>query len=330
MSRFLLAVGISTLLSCGNNDEMEALQSEMVTLKQRLVEQNVIKSDEEQAKLDEMEASKPEWARAMDFLASLDKVMADYQPVLPDEVDNTDLLRCTTEHEFSLDPDLKKGARGLQQQKRASTKERSKKARDFNRGKWVQYRLDYGWEAREISRPARHACYSGGRWKDYLSRSTCSKWNRRRFLGQSWSWREKSPERPPIGVYSREVAPYKPPELMRRVQGAGIEVPERFKCKVEEAKPKGKEVRIYCKGDVAKGAYIRVPGAMNKVHKGDVISVPLKGSRREPDGVLQKKDGRVDGRTRKVWVLDADASTLQVDEPATCPSRDDILASTGE
>jgi hypothetical protein len=316
-----------SLIGCGNGEEIEKLRAEMEALKKELVDENVIKSEKEKADLEAAEASKPEWARSKDFLASLDKLMENYQPVLPDEVDNTDLLRCTTDYELSQDPDLKKGARGLIAQKKKSTKDRSKKAREFNRGKWIQYRIDYGWESREIKRPARHDCYANGRWQD-VSRSLCSRWNRRRFLGYRWSWKVKTAERPPIGFYSREEAPYRPPELMTRIRDAQITVPDRFYCKVENAIKKGSGVRVHCQGEVAKGAYISVAGFMAKVHKGDVISVPLKGTQREPDGLLRKKDGRVDGRTRKVWVIDADASAVQVDEPATCPSREAILAST--
>jgi hypothetical protein len=61
------------------------------------------------------------------------------------------------------------------------------------------------------------------------------------------------------------------------------------------------------------------------VNVGDLVSVPLANTKRDPDGVLLKN---VAGNN-KGWVIDADAGSLTVDAAATCPSMADILAALG-
>ena len=62
---------------------------------------------------------------------------------------------------------------------------------------------------------------------------------------------------------------------------------------------------------------------MPATHIGDVISVPLRGADRDPNGVLSREPA---GRKPGWWVVDADGSTLKVETAAKCPTVAEVVA----
>lgn len=59
-------------------------------------------------------------------------------------------------------------------------------------------------------------------------------------------------------------------------------------------------------------------------HIGDVVSIPLKDTKRDPNGVLFKEVWNYADH----WVVSADPASVTVDLPATCPTVDEIVAAS--
>ena len=136
-------------------------------------------------------------------------------------------------------------------------------------------------------------------------------------------WKVRSPGHPSsLFFYSNsETPPTQPPELMRRMDATGIKVPSRFACRVDDVVPEGGRNDVKCAA-----RSIRVTGTMPSVNVGDVVSVPLANTRRDPDGVLFKN---VSSKSSG-WVVDADGPTLTVDTAATCPTLDEVAAAVAD
>jgi len=61
------------------------------------------------------------------------------------------------------------------------------------------------------------------------------------------------------------------------------------------------------------------------VNIGDVVSVPLGETKRDPDGLLLLWNPTAP-KGSAVWTVDADGASLKVEEAAKCPSIDDIVS----
>ena len=324
-----------TLTACGPSQEeiQEMIAASNAQLRQELIEANVVDSEEEKRMAAEVEAAKPNWCKSMEFLGTLNEVMQDYEPIFEEDIDSTDLLACTTSYEFSMDPELKRGARSLFKQQRSAERERANEEQAFERGKWKQYQLDYAWKERIDEHPTVYACKLLGKWV-LPGSAQYSKFNTRAKCNDSVyndiKWAMYSQEKESTSYYTgrpiSENGAMSPPVLMTKIQQNSITVPDRFHCLVSDVEKGSKdEAYIYCRGNRPAGSYIRVTGEIGTIHKGDAVSVPLKGTAQPQGGVLSKVDRRLRTGIAKVWMISADAGSIQRDDPATCPSRDEIL-----
>lgn len=242
------------------------------------------------------------------FLARLDELMKDYVPEDP-----SDLLRCVTSDAVKNNADLQKVAATLNQ-------ERKRKESEFFGPLYaLAFHYDLDWQTRkDPASPPVYGCWGTG-WIDLSEYSDQGK----SVCKGMGDWKVKSQGHPAWFTYSRtETAPTRPPELMRRMEGAGIKVPGRFSCRVSDVVSDKDRTTVKC-GQGSSAPRVRLNGAVKPVNSGDVVSVPLADAKRDPDGVLFKTAG-----TRNAaWIVDADAASVTVDAAATCPSIAEILAS---
>lgn len=361
-SVFLLAI---FSLGCGPTaEEIEATIDARVEA--RLLEEKLIKSEEEKQAEMAVEEAKPAWEKSMDFLAELDALMAGYQPTLPDEVDNTDVLRCTTDYELDVDKELKLGARALVKQAQASAKAREKRLRDFEKSKWVQYRIDYGWESRNGVNPIKDCFFSilEPCWRGCAGPKTCDGWRECPYDGMQGCYQQYDNGNgsyadqyvPKVRYYAEEGAPsYRygeegtnrysrtttpdKPELMKRIEAADLAIPNRFTCKVENARLEKDHVMVQCKGNQPALTHLRLSGEPPRmIRRGDLVSVPIgtesvdpismkavQGASDSVEGTVTKDEVRIDRRDHRVWLIHADGAALSFDELGECPAREDIL-----
>ncbi len=365
---------------CGPTDEeinQRIDERAAVIVEAKLVEAKLIQSEEERLAEEAAETAKPAWVRSMDFLAKLDELMADYQPVLPDEVDNTDVLRCVTNYEMSVDRDLKSGARTLVKQAEASERAREKEREDFERSKWVQYRIDYLWEQRVGTvavndcwlsdhygpgAPGPAGCWWGCGGPKTCPRSVCNycaPCQQPCSMDNCYEW-SKDPSfpkyTPKIRFYGEEEAPWHrysqegthrysgsetpaPPELMKRIESSGLDIPARFHCKVVDARVTSKHFLVECAGDNPSRTHIRFNAAPARmVHNGDVLSVaiaegsPSPGTQQQGaapfasvEATVFKDEISIERRTHRVWLIDADIEEAKFESLGECPTNEEIL-----
>lgn len=296
-----------------SDDEIQKMVDARVgALQQRLEEEKVIKTDAELEKQKAEEAAKSEWERSNDFLAELDRLMSDYKPQLPEVRDDTDVLACVTEAGLAQNENLKAASSALYADVRKGQKAREEAERAFERRRWLQYRFDMDWAKRIATKeiPPQEVCREDY-WGDYNCWVTPAK-HLDAFGNDDY-------DRQGQHLYSRTETPDKP-ELMKRVEAAGLAIPERFWCKVEQAsvgqESDGWPLLVACKGNVT--SFITVRGDAPSVNIGDIVSVPLKDTAFDPMGVLAKVG---DGRT---WQITATSDTLKLETPAECPSDETI------
>jgi len=286
-------------------------------------------------------------AASLAFLAKLDELMKDYKPDVPvveDQVveDKSDLLRCVTT-DARRSPDfqkaaskLKKMADAAKKQADAAKEQRRRKEAEFYGSRYqLAFRYDLDWATRKGKAvPAQYACFNVNysAWTDSfvrdvgVTREMCAANNHTPALMFSYlEWRVRTPGRSEFFVYSdSETAPTQPPEMMRRMDAAAVKLPARFSCRVEDVVPDGGVKVVRCASSRTP-ASLRVAGDVKVVNAGDLVSVPLAGTKRDPDGVLLKTNPVKNGG----WVVDADGPSLTVDAAATCPSMDEVLAALG-
>jgi hypothetical protein len=273
---------------------------------------------------------------SLEFLSSLEKLMDGYQPQLPALDDATDVLRCLTSDALASKPELA-AARGTLEKRRAeSERVRASAYAEFAKLAPVQFRIDYGWKTRRVERPPVYGCwYSGSMaapagWHPG-TKSQCDSWSNYGdncqqqdcAVGQPihGDWKIKVPGKPAVALYTQREDQYQPPELMKRIESAGITVPPRFSCRVADVEGMKDLRQVACVGG-SRPVMLRISGKMAEVNVGDTVSVPLANAQRDPDGVLSMS---TDGRT---WIVDGDGAQLTVDKAAQCPSTDEILHAT--
>ena len=311
----VLPLVVALLAGCGPNAE------EINNIVQaRLEADDLVLTGAEKEQEKRAEEAKTAPQKSMDFLASLDKLMADYKPTLPEVKDDTNVLACLTDAAMAQDPGLVVASKVLYADVRAAERARSSAEDRFERQKWLQYRLDYGWQTRVATTQRLGKCvsdYSGS--SSSSSRSNCT--YREHWVSGAMLDSFGNDDYDSIGqaLYSHTTTPAKP-ELMARLEAAGGVVPDRFSCLVEAAevgaKAEGWPLIIGCKGSPA--AFISVSGDSPTVNIGDEVSVPLKDAAADPSGVLAKV-----GRGQS-WRIAANKADLRVDTPATCPSDEEI------
>jgi|GEM_PF-5099591 len=282
------------------------------------------------------------------FLAALDTLMSGYEPIanptteLPVATNDTDILRCVTDLEAKGEPSLQRVRRTL---------DRSRQASDRERDRAVQTRQREAKRIREIVLPANHALDLGWRGRHAL-KITYGCWSRsdRNWnpYGNSWvnccaddgsechrewgsqNWRIKDVEDDPERFRYSYAADPTPPELLTRLERAGVEIPERFYCLVTNVSADVPTVwkhqtadreahrRVACASPSTSAPSLLLTGPGTTLHIGDVVSVPLREVELDPNGVLRRDE---DG-----WVLEAADGTAVLEAPATCPSNEEILA----
>lgn len=250
------------------------------------------------AAAEKLEAAKPAWEKSMDFLVALDRLMADY---------------ATVHHAMAVAG--------------SSTPNQI----------WIQYRIDYTWERRvsTVEEPARcvfarpcpacadrNARVGSQVWfgvGDNGDMSNAYPAPYRSCVGDRfyrWAPAKITDEYGNVeydkkgqALYSRTMPP-RPPEMMLRMEAAGMRVPERFACRVEAtnvgAKGAGKQLILGCRGSTP--AYVEVAGEGLTISPGDEVSVPLRDAAHDPSGVLAKVG---DGRS---WRIAASSETVRVDK----------------
>jgi hypothetical protein len=263
-------------------------------------------------------------ASSVNFIGELTGLMADYEPELPDQVDNTDLLRCVTTEKRTGDSGLERLWKSLEKERKASAKERKQTKRDFFKRIYpVNFRIDYDWKNRTgLKKEVVYGCYEGGSWSGPQgSRSACINW-----CDDYSCWRLRTNrwvETPGIYLYSNNATP-EPPELMKRMKAAGVQTPERFYCVVKDAFTKGKKEPthwITCESPWEDEPQLRLSASRSDVRRGDLVSVPLAGVKR-PEGVLLKVHKRW---KTYLWTVDVVANTLKIEEKTTaCPDPKEV------
>jgi hypothetical protein len=263
-------------------------------------------------------------AASLAFLAKLDALMKDYSPPLPVGDDKSDMLRCITSDASKNSLDLQKVAATLRKRADAAKQERKRHEAEFYGSSYsLAFHYDLDWQTRKGAAVAEtYGCWCD-QWSDESTPEGCKRYGFGHICTMPGVWKLRSSGRPAAYVYSSSPdAPTRPPELMRRMDAAAIKPPARFSCRVDDVLPGQGQRTIKCSSSGVP-ASLRVSGDLGPVNVGDLVSVPVASTRRDPDGVLFKNVGG----TPKGWVIDADAASLTVDSAATCPSMAEILTS---
>jgi hypothetical protein len=343
-----VAVVLAGLTACGNVEKLkELVSSQSADEKQEGEAEKAVASAEEEGL--------PEWEGSRLFLARLEALMEGYQPVLPAIEDQTDLLKCVTDYQFTANAKLKASRKTLADKKAKSEKAREKASKDFQDKRHLQYRIDVDWEKRVADKVV-YGCWDKEDyyWERGTRRRDCTEYY------QSWRLRSASDSfgnteytEEGQGLYSQTETP-EPPELMKRMEADELETPERFHCRVNEVKADaiyGCWDSDYHEWDADYGAWnchkidghwkvrkhkgtellcdtsgtalsIKLPGEWEDavaVNRGDVVSAPLKDASIDPSGVLRMSK-------EMSWILAATAESLQLETTAECLSVEEILA----
>jgi len=273
---------------------------------------------------------------ALEFLAKLDALMKDYVAPLPASEDKTDMLRCVTSDATSNDPDLQKVATAIKQRAAAATRERKRKEAEFYKTVYpLAFHYDLDWRTRKgTAVPDVYGCWEDEIQKSFLDsdswdQATCKRTGKTRDVAGHWLnyvWKVKTPGRGAWFTYTNsDTAPTNSPELMRRIEVASIKVPERFSCRVDDVIAEKEQKLLRCRSNRV-AASIRVTGSLKAVNVGDLVSVPLAGTKRDPDGVLFKTVAD----KNPTWIIDADGAAFTIDAAATCPSVADIVTAVSK
>lgn len=118
------------------------------------------------------------------------------------------------------------------------------------------------------------------------------------------------------------------PELMKRMEAAGVVAPPRFHCKVDDVLPQESPM-IICAAARDDKPVVRVVGDLAAVNVGDVISVPLAESK-VADPVLSKGTQGNKGDTYLAWTVAADGASIKVESQAACPTVEELVASVSK
>lgn len=275
--------------------------------------------------------AQPPHVQSSEFLAKLDELMLGYSPTFSAETDTSDVLRCSTKDEIATNKDVSAAATKLKSRRQTNEQERAKRLAEFEKNKWLQYRIDFSWQDRVIKHPTVMGCWDNSHltFSNSFDQAGCTEWQARYGKESYVEWKVQVAGGADTHLYSgKDVdAPdfKQPPELMKRIESSGVVIPERFFCAISDAVPRDKASKsIACAGEKPSGVSLRVVGTISTLHIGDVVSVPLKEAKRDPDGVLLKE--KPAGSGAAAWVVDADAATLKVESPAKCPSVEEIVA----
>jgi len=172
------------------------------------------------------------------YFERLTRIMKDYEPGLPQVVDNTDLLRCLTSETIGNDADMRRLDKSLVKQREQSKKERKKIERNFyERVYMVNFRVDHDWRTRPgFVKKKRYSCWDRDdqRYYNRITRSECTaSYHRWRLRSSKWV------ETASVNLYSGAERPSKP-ELMQRMDAEKIPTPDRHYCTIRSVERKMK------------------------------------------------------------------------------------------
>lgn len=255
---------------------------------------------------------------SLEFLAKIDALMKDYRPEFTPIDDTTDRFRCVTSSSAKANPAIAKALAASVAHTEKAKAAREKKAEDFYASVYpIGFHYDSEWRTRKTKgSAATFACLEDDDFNDW-TKAECD----RAF---SAKWTVVSPARPALFTYSNsETAPTNPPELMRRMESAGLPLPARFSCRVHDVAEEGDHVFIRCVSSAPLAAIV-ASGVLPAINVGDVISAPLAAVVGGEDGVLFKRFG---GKM-SWWSIVAEGPTITVDERASCPSLDDLATAS--
>lgn len=326
MFRFLAVLAVISVQTFGCASIDEATIEKMIEdrlVAEALISPPVTGTDEAAIENGQVAVSNPTEnrpAESLGFLSKLDKLMADYEPVIPPVTDNTDLFRCVTADSFKNNPTLKDMGRTVKKRQLESERARREQVKAFNRSLPQQFRIDYNWKARKRRGPPIYSCWVAGNyrghWADECKRHSECRWvNTRQKCYEPrykslYTWKYKSP-----GPFVGPLYTNGPPELMQRIKVAKLKIPSRFYCQIGEVRPIKKDVSIEC----GPGANIRIQNTENlNANIGDVVSFPLYRKKIEPFGVLAKQDGK--------WTVYATRQDMKIEQQAECPTIQEIAA----
>ena len=95
---------------------------------------------------------------SLEFLARMDALMVSYQPsYLGDSP--IEILGCTTEEQLEQNPELDGARQVIERKDRDVSTRRAQILRDFEKSKWVQYRIDLNWKTRIIQPVSQYGCW---------------------------------------------------------------------------------------------------------------------------------------------------------------------------
>lgn len=142
-------------------------------------------------------------------------------------------------------------------------------------------------------------------------------------------WEERrDPKNEAIFLYSGS-AKGAPPILMQQLEQANITIPAALSCRVGDYRRSAESKTWEVECLEPKGLVIVTQGEPPELHRTDVISAPLAGESREPNGVLYKQLSDRSGSTGGTWRLAAYGAALEVQQ-AECPTASDVLAKVEE
>lgn len=254
----------------------------------------------------------PEQA-TMALVVKLEEIMRSYQPELRDADGSADAFRCITSEATAKEETLAKLRPIIR--RRLTSDGVAKKAHITDP---KAFRIDFDWRTRMNKPiPAEFGCFNAtyGRWTNIASPDFCA--HNPYSYDVDFVWKVQVPAKEPTYTYTgTTTAPTKPPELMRRMESGGIALPQRAFCRVADVSTKGGARVVACgKADVP--LRFRITGGP-VINAGDLVSVPVAGARRDPDGVVFKDE---DG-----WTIDADGGALSLD---FAPSQREALIRGG-
>ena len=263
-------------------------------------------------------------AETIAFLAHLEDLMRDFQPNIAPVEDASDAFRCITSDALVSNPELAKAKAALTGKIEAARREREQKVREFYAETYpVSFRIDYDWTTRKTEPVAPiFDCFNAtaGRWTRGLNAESCALNPYTGFV--TFEWKPRIPGKPAHFLYSGgDSPPTTPPELMQRIDASKTQIPGRLGCRVSNVVIEKTGKIVSCESANTPFA-IRTGNELPALNVGDLITAPLAGVHRDPDGVLSRRQR---GKTY-TWILDADAKSISIETKAQCPSVDEVIA----
>lgn len=275
-------------------------------------------------------------AETAEFLAALTRLMADYHPAPQAAAEPNDPLRCLTSEAVETEAELKPVAAKVRQRRDADMRERERLKREFYGTAYgLQFRIDESWSTRIASVVVPGGCWAECGRCGYGTEQMCGDPSSKAACEADphCVWKESYKDSGGYASSIRDSGRYSrssrlaPPAMMTQMEREGVKAPARFHCLVVDVKREADNLRVTCESGADEKSMILLHGAPPKLNAGDIVSVPLAGEKREPEGVLFKRNVQTGRPSTGLWVVDADAASMRVVAAATCPSMQDVVSS---